>query len=131
MPWQKEHLRTLQAAYSSTPFYEHYMHKLEKVFSSEFSSLVELNKWVFETINEELNLNLKWKYSTEYLEFENACDYRNQRSDEFSEIHETYYQLLFDKGKPFAPNLSILDLMFNLGPESRLWLNESLERLRK
>lgn len=124
MPWQKEHLRTLQAAYSSTPFYEHYMHKLEKVFASEFSSLLELNIWVFETINKELQLDLLWKYSSEYLEFDQAKDFRNERTELFCEPLSSYYQLLFDKGKPFEQNLSILDLMFNLGTESRLWLKQ-------
>lgn len=124
MPWQKEHLRTLQAAYSSTPFYEHYMHKLEKVFALEFSSLVELNKWVFEIINKELQLDLLWKYSSEYLEIDQAKDFRSERTELLCELSSSYYQLLFDKGKPFEQNLSILDLMFNLGPESRLWLKQ-------
>ncbi len=125
MPWQKEHLRTLEAAYSSTPFFEHYIDELMPVFSTEFESLVALNNWTFNTICRILQLELKVNYTETYFEEKPKIDFRQHRTEQFIDLKQSYYQLNFDRKMPFIPHLSILDLLFNHGPESRIWLKSN------
>jgi hypothetical protein len=127
MPWQKEHFRTLNAAYSSTPFYEHYIEALMPLFATKFSSLLAMNTWAFEKVIELLDLSITVEYSDKYIESELEKDFRSTRNELFQEFKESYYQLNFDQGLPFISNLSILDLLFNIGPESRIWLNKAAQ----
>lgn len=127
MPWQKEHLRTLNAAYSSTPFYEHYISILKPIFESKFDCLLDMNKWAFKKTVEMLGLSISISETFEYFDGAHNADYRNSRSESFIELGQSYYQLNHDQGKPFIGNLSILDLLFNQGPNSRLWLKTVLK----
>ncbi|MDE0772603.1 MAG: WbqC family protein [Salibacteraceae bacterium] len=120
MPWQKEHYRTLLAAYSSTPFFEHYIEALMPLFKSKFSSLLEMNTWAFEKMIELLDLSITAEYSDKYIESDLEKDFRTTRNELYAEFNTTYYQLNFDQGMPFIGNLSILDVLFNKGPEARL-----------
>lgn len=121
-PWQKEHLRTLEAAYSSTPFFEHYIGYLAPIFSESFDSLLELNRWSFNKICDLLDLELKVEYSKQFVDEPASLDFRPKRIEKFYDVKPTYYQLNMDRNLPFESNLSILDILFNLGPESRIWL---------
>ena len=120
MSWQKEHFRTLNAAYSSTPFFEHYINQLSPVFETQFDSLLELNKWTFQKVMQLLDLEMNCEFSEKYEQVETNLDYRLSRNENFMDLNSTYYQLNFDRQMPFIGNLSILDLLFNQGPEARL-----------
>lgn len=123
--WQQEHIRTLNAAYSSTPFFHHYMDLLQPVFQKSFHSLVELNLWAFARILDfldfkDMNYSCTQQYQTNFSGF----DLRSKKTKHYTPIESLphYYQLNMDKGAAFEPDLSILDLIFNMGPESRLYL---------
>ena len=122
MSWQKEHFRTLSAAYSSTPFFEHYIEALRPLFETKFNSLLEMNTWAFEKVIDLLDLTLTYEYSENYIETDLDKDFRTTRNELFLEFNTSYYQLNFDQGMPFIGNLSILDVLFNQGPETRLLL---------
>ncbi len=122
MSWQKEHFRTLNAAYSSTPFFEHYINHLSPIFETQFDSLLELNKWTFQKVMQLLDLEMNCEFSEKYEQVEKNLDFRLSRNENFMDLNSTYYQLNFDRQMPFIVNLSILDLLFNQGPEARLVL---------
>jgi len=124
-PWQRLHKRALAAAYKSSPFYEFYIDDLLPVFDQQHETLVALNETAFKLILKLLKIDLPYSFTTEYKQSsELVTDYRNVfspknpfRKDHFPE----YYQVYAHK-YPFQADLSILDLLFNEGPQSLLYL---------
>ena len=70
---------------------------------------------MFEIFNVKKNIVLSNKYETNHL-----SDFRNYS---FHTIEDTYYDQVFSKNLGFIINLSIIDLLFNLGPESLKIIN--------
>ena len=119
--WNIIHLRTLRAAYSASPYFLYYFDELEALLMSGCQSLVELNKalvlWLLRCMKASVVIEFTSAYLPEgtYLE-----DYRarfSPKSKGESVPMPTYYQVFADR-IPFVPNLSVLDLLMNLGPES-------------
>jgi hypothetical protein len=124
--WNVIHLRTLTAAYAASPYYMYYRDEIEALLMCRYESLLELNsaatRWLLAKLKAKTELSLT-------TDFEPPCgdteDYRYLFSPKrecrlFSII--PYYQVFSDR-LPFTPNLSILDLLFNLGPEARGYLD--------
>ena len=121
--WNIIHLRTLTAAYSASPYYLYYKDSLEEILTKQYEKLVDLNEMLLTWILELLKIDCCLQRTTNYIATYNY-DYR----DTFSPKHpyptdnfKPYYQVFSDR-LPFAPNLSILDLLMNLGPEAKDYL---------
>lgn len=132
--WLHQHEIALMSNYGSSPFYEYYIDDILEVLRGEEKTLFGLNEKLRERICELIGLSVKIQYSENYLEngSVNLRDLRNtlhpkkdilQTVPEF--VAKPYYQVAGQK-QPFMPNLSILDLLFNLGPESILVLRDSI-----
>ena len=132
--WLHQHEIALMSNYGSSPFYEYYIDDILEVLRGEEKTLFGLNEKLRERICELIGLSVKIQYSENYLEngSVNLRDLRNnlhpkkeilQAVPEF--VAKPYYQVAGQK-QPFMPNLSILDLLFNLGPESILVLRDSI-----
>ena len=109
-PWQQIHQRCLEAAYRKTPYFEYYFPYLEKAFSTRFDRLVDLNEFCLKFILKTLKVNKEIVYTE---------DYRVKLSKWSPEMTSfpKYYQVFEDR-QPFVSNLSIIDLIFNEGPEA-------------
>lgn len=121
--WNVIHLRTIAAAYSASPYYLYYKDNLEKILLQCHERLVDLNdallRWILGTLKSNCQITYTEDYAKEYPE-----DYRNTFTPKHpyaTENQEPYYQVFSDR-LPFTPNLSILDLLFNLGPEAKDYL---------
>lgn len=118
--WQQVHLRTITASYSSSPYFEYYFEILEKVISVKNDFLLELNTKLTETVSGILKINTKFSYSTTFappVETEN--DFRYKISPKVkSQFSTKGYLQVFNIGRTFVRELSILDLIFNMGPEA-------------
>ncbi len=123
-PWQQIHRRCLESAYRNAPFFEHYYPAIEPIFKTRFEWLVELNEAALKAIFNMLKIDKQIQYST---------DFERTVSDDFRTVFNAkarletmslpaYYQV-FETKFPFAPDLSILDLIFNEGPESQFYLD--------
>ena len=120
--WQLNHWRSIESAYNSTPFFEYYKDDLLPFYEKKWTFLVDFNREMQATILELLNLDIEIKQTTEY---------KNELDDSFLDLREAihpkkedqpinykpYYQV-FDQRYGFQPNLSIIDLLFNMGNES-------------
>jgi hypothetical protein len=121
--WHKLHLKTLQTAYSSSPFFEYYIDDLIPIYEQNFRFLLDLNLKCHQIIMEALQLENKYSKTSEYLKNTNFLDVRKlatvKSNEEF--IFDRYIQV-FEQNKGFISNLSILDLIFMEGPNALNYL---------
>ncbi len=123
--WQKQHWKSIASAYRSSPYFEFYEDEFEELFMKKYTYLVEFNLALQDKILECLSISPTITFSKEHhKEIEGFTNYRGyftpkQKSLEFPK--EPYNQVFEDK-YGFIPNLFILDLLFNEGPNSGSFL---------
>jgi hypothetical protein len=113
--WQVEHWRSIENAYLKSPFYLYYGYKIEGVFKNEYKSLLDFNLAVFKCIKD----CIKQK-SALHIDEETSLYF-----EELKESNNSVYPQVFDTKLPFEENLTILDLLFNLGPETLDYLKQA------
>lgn len=114
--WQKQHFKSLEAAYRSSPFFEYFEDDIIPIFEKKHTFLMDLNFEVLEIITKCMRMKFEFEKTTEYFrETSDFADFRylaNGKKDINS--FEKYTQV-FDDKHGFINNLSILDLLFNEG----------------
>ena len=124
-PWQQQHWKTLQAAYRSSPFFSYYADIIEPMFESREKNLLTQNQIILKTICGLFGVNQLVEFTNEYIKAQpGLMDLRTKFSPgsiipsfEFSR-----YPQVFEYRHGFIPNLCILDLLFNLGPDAMGYL---------
>ncbi|MGN0033075.1 MAG: WbqC family protein [Candidatus Limimorpha sp.] len=118
-PWQQIHRRCLESAYRKTPFFDHYFPYLEKAYSTRFDTLIELNEFCLKFILKTMKSSRPIQYTDDYHSITGSTDYRISLSKWrlTDTVFPKYYQVFSDR-QPFVSNLSIIDLLFNEGPEA-------------
>ncbi|MFD1316650.1 WbqC family protein [Namhaeicola litoreus] len=116
--WQLLHKKSLEAAYRSSPYFEFYEEEINLVFEKKYTYLIDLLLDTNEVISEALELN-SIIHKTKHFEIEYAKDLRIMSNAKLKQDFkfESYHQVFSDK-HGFLANLSILDLLFNEGPNS-------------
>ncbi len=126
--WQINHWRSLETAYRTSPFFEFYEDELIHLYEKEYKFLLDFNYDCFEAVSGCLQLEKEFQKTKEYhLEVpqENLQDkrYLIDAKRKRKITLETYTQV-FEEKFGFIPNLSILDLLFNEGPNSVNYLQQ-------
>lgn len=119
--WKKQHWRTLQTAYRTSPFFEFYEDDIAPLFHTTHTSLFELNMKSIELICECIQYDLSYKLTKNYQKeyHPKARDYRSLVNAKVSVPFEVKsYKQVFDDKYGHLKNLSILDLLFNEGPQT-------------
>jgi hypothetical protein len=114
--WQKNHLKSLEAAYKNSPFFEYFIDDILPIYQKKHKFLIDLNFETFEIVNSCLGIDLPFSKTIEYLhtlENENDLRYLVNGKKDTTQL-ESYTQVFNDK-HGFINNLSILDLLFNEG----------------
>lgn len=122
--WQDLHWKSIQSAYSSSPFFEFYEHDFYPLFHTKFENLMAFNFKCLEVIYDCLELPFKYETSEVFeKDPKNIMDYR-LLADNRKEIVQDFnsYVQVFDDKHGFLSNLSILDLICNEGPYAMLYL---------
>ena len=118
--WQLRHWKTILNCYSSSPFFDFYYPDIKKIFFSDYKLLSHFNIAMTEKIISLLNFKLDFKKKININSF--LTDYENLVQTKSKKKFPKYPQV-FDYKHGFIENLSILDLIFNVGPESNNYLN--------
>lgn len=125
--WQLQHWRSIVYAYKNSPYFEYYADDLRICFEDQENSLIEYNlkalRKVFELIGIEINIKLTQKYlPPSEFEFDLRTEFepRERKLPSWFQIQK--YQQVFGD---FVPALSILDLVFNEGPNTKILLSKS------
>ena len=127
--WQHLHWNALISAYNMSPFFEYYEDDFAPFYEKKYAFLFDLNEELEHLICELLNLHPQTSYTSDF-QAELPNDYRytirpKQPPMDLTFSPKPYYQV-FQGKHGFLPNLSIVDLLFNMGPESLLVLRDSV-----
>ena len=121
--WQKQHWKSLESAYRSSPFFEFYEDELREVFFQRPEYLMEFNMSLIHCLMEWLTLDKELTLAKEYKAFDERELLLIQAKNETFEDLPRYSQV-FENKHGFLSNLSTLDLIFNHGPQSISYLED-------
>lgn len=122
--WQKLHWKSIKTAYQSSPYFEFYEDKLADIFTFEANSLLEFNLNAIAILQKILKTDKNYALTNEYENTPMESDFRGKFSaKQPTEFEMTEYYQTFSDKFGFEPDLSIIDLICNKGPESVTYLN--------
>ena len=124
--WQRQHWRTLQTAYRTSPFFEFYEDDLAPIFEKSTTYLFDLNLNTIAFICTSLGIEVPNEETTSYqTKAENLNDMRYLVNAKKQLVfkQETYNQV-FASRHGFVKNCSCLDLLFNEGPNALSYLKK-------
>jgi hypothetical protein len=125
-PWQRLHWRTIDAAYSNSPFYLYYKDELIPFYEHKHRFLLDFNIALCEVIFKMLGAHADFRLTSEY---EHSPQDKDDMRNAFSPKTVTKatnlqsYPQVFEDRHGFVPDLSIIDLLFNEGPAALSALN--------
>ncbi|MAU54564.1 MAG: hypothetical protein EVA39_04795 [Flavobacteriales bacterium] len=122
--WQKNHWKSIQSAYNSSPFFEFYRDSLEGIYIKEYTYLTKFNFDLINLILEWTDIEMKSELSKSYkIQYKNGLDLReNIENKKYSSSENIIYKQVFSDKNGFLNDLSIIDLIFNEGPNSISYL---------
>jgi hypothetical protein len=116
--WQNQHFKSLNIAYSNSPFFEFYVDDLAPLFDKKYKYLQDINIDSFLFIADALQHELTHSITNSYEAKISDKDFRKlAEKPQSKKINRSYVQM-FDDKHGFIPNLSILDLLFMEGPNT-------------
>jgi hypothetical protein len=114
--WQKQHFKSLEAAYRTSPFFEYFEDDIAPIFQKKHTFLMDLNLETMSVVSKCLGLEFDYNETAEYFhEVTDKIDLRNLiNGKKDTSVFEPYTQVFGEK-HGYLNNLSILDLLFNEG----------------
>jgi WbqC-like protein family len=125
--WERNISKTFQNCYGNSPYFEHIFYLFENIFNKKHTFLVDLNSELLSICLKILKINKTICHKElSYFEIKDkiiSFNSKNRLEIQKNYMPKTYFQ---NFGNKFEQNLSIVDLLFNLGPDGKLILEESL-----
>lgn len=123
--WRHQHWQALQSAYCDSPFFEFYEDDLRPFFTERWERLYDYDEAIRQKMCELLDIQPLVQLTTEYQryavnDFRDAIQPKKPAPD--ADFQPRRYYQVYEQKHGFLPNLSILDLLFNMGPESIFYL---------
>jgi hypothetical protein len=125
--WRKMHWKSLEAAYRSSPYFEYYEDEFYPFYhDKEYKYLIDFSWDLEQKIIELLSIDLTQSKSSQYISDEHLKnDFRNSFSPKIeTKLKFNPYIQVFSDRNGFAPNMSIVDLLFNEGPNTINYIKE-------
>lgn len=120
--WQKQHYKSLEAAYRNSPFFEFFEDDIRTIFEQKHTFLMDLNLQTIEIVSKCLRMPFEINTTAEYLQNPIEIDYRNLADGKKDTNQFESYPQVFEEKFGFLNNLSILDLLFNEGNHAMSYL---------
>ena len=132
--WRHVHRNAFVAAYKQSPFFDYYADEFNAFFDRKYEFLYDFNMELTQWLCEQIDIQPELVPTTEYMDAgEGILDLREAIHPKKSAVDMAsfycpvpYYQV-FDSRNGFQPDLSIVDLLFNMGPESLLVLRDGVK----
>ncbi len=126
--WPPKHIHAIQSAYGRAPYFEDYFPFLRALFEDIPPTLFEFNVKALSLVLRLAGIRIDLQRTKHFIpynsnEFEVIKDYYTPNS--IDKIPSNPYIQVFSDRFPFVPGLCILDLLFNIGPETILFLRTS------
>lgn len=130
--WRHVHWNAFVAGYKHSPFFDYYADEFRGFFERKYTFLFDFNMELCQWVCEQIDMQPRLVPTSDYLTAPEGMDDFRERIHPKHLYAETdpdyvpavYYQV-FDQKQGFIPNLSIADLLFNMGPESLIVLHSS------
>ena len=113
--WQKQHFKSLEAGYRSSPFFEFFEDNLAPIFSKKYKFLLDLNFDSIDFVFKSLRLNSTYFKTEEYFHKVSQTDFRYLADGKKDQSVFSTYPQVFQEKVGFLSNLSVLDVLFNEG----------------
>jgi len=125
--WRRIHWNALQSAYSESPFFEYYADDIRPFFEKRYDFLIDFNEAIRETVCKLIDILPQIEYTSAYnSQWQESADYRDVIHAKHplpdNDFEAKPYWQVFQHKHGFLANLSILDLLFCMGPESVFYL---------
>jgi len=124
--WQKNHWRAIESAYNASPFFMYFKDELQEFYKANYQSLAEFNFSLLKQLLNFMGYKKEITFTEEYTKKTNKIiDLRSNFNPkkESSFLCPKYFQV-FENKHGFQNNLSIIDLLFNEGPNTLNYLTE-------
>jgi|SRR5690606_18582755 len=122
--WQRLHWLSLQTAYRSSAYFEYYEDDFARFYEQKQEFLFDFNVEQLQLLLKCLKINRSTAFTETYTTKGEGIDYReaiHPKKPSLLTHPKPYYQVFEDKNG-FLPDLSIVDLLFNQGPQSKNYL---------
>ncbi len=123
--WQRLHWKSLESCYRNSAYFEYYEDELANFYHQKFEFLFDYNLELLQWILKQLKKDTRLDFTSEYVkEIPAELDFRTKlhfKNEVILPDSKPYFQV-FDDREGFKPNLSIADLLFNQGPQSRSYI---------
>ena len=125
--WRHQHWQALCSAYGDSPFFQYYEDDIRPFFTERWEFLYDHNEAIRQTMCQLLDIAPSVDYTSYYIkDADGIVDYRDAIRPKHplpdAEFAPRRYYQVYERKHGFLPNLSILDLLFNMGPESIFFL---------
>lgn len=132
--WRHLHWNAIESAYNHTPFFEYYKDDFRPFYEKKFDFLVDYNEQLCQLVCQLIDIDTSFLRTESYvaepsntiIDLRDAIHPKKEVMDDASFSAVPYYQV-FQERLGFLPNLSIIDLLFNMGPEAILVLQKSIK----
>ncbi len=125
--WRKLHWKSIESAYNSSPFFEYYIDDFSPFYTKKFKYLFDFNTELLKMILENIDISTNIDFTETFFNNEYEMDdFREQIHPKNRDVDKNFkiieYTQVFQSKHSFIPNLSIVDLLFNEGPNSSIVL---------
>ena len=132
--WRHLHWNAIESAYNHTPFFEYYKDDFRPFYEKKFDFLVDYNEQLCQLVCQLIDIDTSFQRTESYvvepsntiIDLRDAIHPKKEVMDDALFSAVPYYQV-FQERLGFLPNLSIIDLLFNMGPETILVLQKSIK----
>ncbi len=134
--WQRNHRRAIHTAYRNSPFFIYYHDFLEPFYQKKIDRLIDYNFLLLNALFSEIGIEKNICFTNGFekkitcgTDFRTIISPKFKNRGQFRPLKLSHYDQVFEHKYGFAPNLSIIDLLFNKGPDTKEYLIECAEKV--